>query len=610
MRETGLSEAAPVVHPFRRLRISGVFWGYILLSLGIEVVMNLLGLSLSGGTHPGSWQATLGALLHMLITSAFVLYLMSHLRQFGLAGQRVLGTQMTKSGLLGQLPMLGVLLLLGMCAIVLIEKLIPGLAVYLRNAPVILLPDEFMPQKEFIARIWYNVVSVIGLLIFAPICEEILFRGWILQRLLLKWRSVQAAMWVSAVIFGLLHMEHAIGATCFALFFNALYLKTGSLRLNMALHSFYNLTVLILNVGLPKNFFLFNLPNWMDVPVFGLLGGIMLLLFWRLLRPWWPDRTLTAPLLSAADFESMPSPQPLRPMSPDWIPLAGVWLPMALGLLMFCQFAGLFLAIPVAVLLGRLDPVICGCLPSDGQSAYLPQYLVGFSVGSVLAFSAWLLCLRAYKPLPELPPFWRGFRLPAGGFSVLIALVWLLLGWRWLNSETLKNVLEPFRLFDDQLRLQGLKIFPAGFLFTVVILNSVMAVWLEQRFRQLISFRCRSLAALVGYTLVVGLLIHGASPVTTIFVSLWLIFLSLEADDLGPILRLQFIYNLLLWMVLLLPDPWLRPVYRLSYFPLIMTLGAIAACLLLLYRLVQARLAVQIGTGPEAGTAVPAVMAL
>jgi membrane protease YdiL (CAAX protease family) len=75
-------------------------------------------------------------------------------------------------------------------------------------------------------------------LALAPIVEEIVYRGLLLQRWALKWGAWRALA-ASSVIFGFLH-DDVLGAIIFGYVMGFLVIRTGGLWIPIALHAFYN----------------------------------------------------------------------------------------------------------------------------------------------------------------------------------------------------------------------------------------------------------------------------------------------------------------------------------------------------------------------------------
>lgn len=102
------------------------------------------------------------------------------------------------------------------------------------------LADEKTVSKLYLA----NTLNVLMTVVYAPLVEELLFRGWLLLRLSLKWGRVTAILIVS-LLFAVLHQD-ILGAFAFSITTCLLYFRTGSLRSSLMLHGLNNLWVIIL----------------------------------------------------------------------------------------------------------------------------------------------------------------------------------------------------------------------------------------------------------------------------------------------------------------------------------------------------------------------------
>ena len=85
------------------------------------------------------------------------------------------------------------------------------------------------------------VVTFFHVAIVAPLFEELIFRGLILKRALRKW-SVPAAVVMTAVLFGVLHMNlvQGISATAAGIVLCMFYVRRKSVGLNIIAHGIYN----------------------------------------------------------------------------------------------------------------------------------------------------------------------------------------------------------------------------------------------------------------------------------------------------------------------------------------------------------------------------------
>ncbi|MEM6450299.1 MAG: CPBP family intramembrane glutamic endopeptidase [Cyanobacteria bacterium P01_D01_bin.105] len=86
----------------------------------------------------------------------------------------------------------------------------------------------------------YEALMLFLLLVYAPIVEELIFRGILLQRWSAKW-GLRLGVITSSVLFGVLHFNNPIGLTLFGLVMGLLYVRTRSLWVPIACHALNNL---------------------------------------------------------------------------------------------------------------------------------------------------------------------------------------------------------------------------------------------------------------------------------------------------------------------------------------------------------------------------------
>ena len=84
----------------------------------------------------------------------------------------------------------------------------------------------------------YNFLIVLTGVIVAPIVEEFLFRGVILQRFAVRWGTTVGIL-VSSFIFGVFHAD-LLGAFVFGIFMSLLYINTRTLLVPIACHMLNN----------------------------------------------------------------------------------------------------------------------------------------------------------------------------------------------------------------------------------------------------------------------------------------------------------------------------------------------------------------------------------
>jgi len=144
------------------------------------------------------------------------------------------------------------------------------------------IPREYIDfMNQLFAQNFWGVLFTIG--VVAPVVEELLFRGVILDGLQIRYGAKRAVI-VSSLLFGLTHLIPwaIVNAVLLGFFFAWLKLKTGSLRLCMIAHALYNSIPLILSKYVPIQIPGFNStpgetavfqPWWFD-----LMGAVLLIL--------------------------------------------------------------------------------------------------------------------------------------------------------------------------------------------------------------------------------------------------------------------------------------------------------------------------------------------
>jgi uncharacterized protein len=124
-------------------------------------------------------------------------------------------------------------------------------------------------------QVLYFLVSVV----VAPITEEFIFRGIILNRWREKWNT-KTALIASSLLFGILHNVGFFGASMFGMISGSLYLRTGSLWTSILYHASHNGTIFI--IGLIETLFSSdsnksNTLNINEVRSYGWIGIVLVL---------------------------------------------------------------------------------------------------------------------------------------------------------------------------------------------------------------------------------------------------------------------------------------------------------------------------------------------
>jgi CAAX protease family protein len=127
-----------------------------------------------------------------------------------------------------------------------------------------------------------NALSLVSLVVFAPVLEEILFRGFLLHRLAKKWGRLIGVL-ASSALFGVLHPD-TLEAGVFGVAMCLLYMHTRSLYVPMLAHGMYNLVVWLLEAydALTKglDYYQYDLQqfysdSWM-APIYALIALLLI----------------------------------------------------------------------------------------------------------------------------------------------------------------------------------------------------------------------------------------------------------------------------------------------------------------------------------------------
>jgi membrane protease YdiL (CAAX protease family) len=118
---------------------------------------------------------------------------------------------------------------------------------------------DFIPMPKFIEQLFLqllgdqNVWTIITVVIAAPLCEELLLRGIILDGLLKIYPPGKAIFW-SAIFFGLYHLNpwQFIPALALGLFMGWIYYRTRSLMATIFIHFIANSTGAFLGYFIPS----------------------------------------------------------------------------------------------------------------------------------------------------------------------------------------------------------------------------------------------------------------------------------------------------------------------------------------------------------------------
>ena len=139
-------------------------------------------------------------------------------------------------------------------------------------APII----SLIPMPEFVKEIFagllgeYSVYKFLTIVVAAPVLEELICRGIILDGLLKKYSPIKSIL-ISSVIFGLAHMNpwQFIGAFSLGIFIGWIYYKTKSISFAIIIHAANNLGAFLIS------YFSNSDASSMDETLLESYGGIL-----------------------------------------------------------------------------------------------------------------------------------------------------------------------------------------------------------------------------------------------------------------------------------------------------------------------------------------------
>lgn len=142
---------------------------------------------------------------------------------------------------------------------------------YPENIPMLDFTPEYVDPFTFI-------LDAIASIIFAPVLEELVFRGVLFNRLKIR-TGVIAAMLISSAIFAIGHeFGGIISAFLFGMCMCVIYLKTDNILMSMSIHFINNLVAVILEAG-NLDAFLFQMPFVPITLIVSIISGLLIILY-------------------------------------------------------------------------------------------------------------------------------------------------------------------------------------------------------------------------------------------------------------------------------------------------------------------------------------------
>jgi hypothetical protein len=174
----------------------------------------------------------------------------------------------------------------------LLSRLAPSLAEQLLEGP-----DLLVLPITSLRDVFLNVAVFLVVVVLAPVVEELLFRGFLLNRWGRRW-GLRAGIIVSSMVFAVLH-AHWVGLFVFGVVMSLLYVATGSLWAPVLAHVLNNGLAFVLAFLGQADLRMMDPGTVESVGTSGWTAGLMLLVSAPLLGRWlherWPAADVPLP---------------------------------------------------------------------------------------------------------------------------------------------------------------------------------------------------------------------------------------------------------------------------------------------------------------------------
>ncbi|EKV00794.1 putative metal-dependent membrane protease [Leptolyngbya sp. PCC 7375] len=153
---------------------------------------------------------------------------------------------------------------------------------------------EQLLSVETVAPGLYRYLMLFVVLVFAPIAEEFVFRGVLLQRWAVRW-NLPVGIIMSSLLFGMLHINNPLGLTMFGVIMALLYIRTRSLWVPIIAHALNNVVSVapeLLSPG-PQTFDIGDFQQTWWVGIIGLCLAAPTL--WHFISNSWPHKNTQPP---------------------------------------------------------------------------------------------------------------------------------------------------------------------------------------------------------------------------------------------------------------------------------------------------------------------------
>lgn len=294
------SQNSLVPNHFQNLKARSILlWG--LISLPILILISFLWTRIARLANINPKDPIFGLLISFVwVYGLIVSWSLRQFNRFKISFRRIIGTVPPNYRWLPTIGLVICVLLLSLGSFYLVYYFVSFIAPsYVKS---ILNTKIFSLDSKTSVPILYDTLTVITLVVVAPITEELFFRGILLHRWTVKW-GVRRAVLISSLVFAVLH-GNIVGLFIFALVMAVLYIKTGTLLVPIACHALNNAIVAVISLigmsqGSAKTVYTleqFRANVWVGLVFIALSAPWVI----RFLYKNWPSQRWQAPYFTAS----------------------------------------------------------------------------------------------------------------------------------------------------------------------------------------------------------------------------------------------------------------------------------------------------------------------
>lgn len=161
--------------------------------------------------------------------------------------------------------------------------------------------------EDMILKMAYNFWGVLAIAVIGPIIEELVFREGICGHLMRNGSSAQRAIWISAILFGVIHFNPAQVPFAFlmGIILGVIYAKTGNIVLTSIIHILNNSFAMILVHALGEKALEYKMTEWIGGKY---VAGVCIIVGFAgcayLLRKFWESKEVTEVKEVIEDYEA------------------------------------------------------------------------------------------------------------------------------------------------------------------------------------------------------------------------------------------------------------------------------------------------------------------